>query len=159
MSLFRHKALVRGQELPEPLGAAAPVTLAFEYITKASEPLATGSIIEIGGIPANCVVSDAFIAFEDIDGGTAASVDIGLLSGTYGRVDDTRTEGTQFAAANTTAPRSGGLVPVTAAVLLLEPSTSDRGIGIKFVAGPGTQVNGAKIRALITCVNVGTTIN
>lgn len=159
MPIYRHKALVRGQELPEPLGGVSPVTLAFEYITKASEPLTTGNLIEIAGIPANCVVADAFFVFEDIDGATAASVDIGLLSGNYGRLDDTRTVGTQFAAANTAAPRSGGLITVTAAALLLEPSSADRGIGIRFVAGPGTQVNGAKIRAFITCVNVGTTIN
>jgi hypothetical protein len=156
--MYRHNGLVAGRELMEPLEAACAVTLAFEYITKASEPLALNSVIEIGGIPPNCVVSDAFIVFEDLDSGAAASVDIGVLSGTYGRNDDTRTVGQQFAAANTAAPRSGGLITATAAALLLDPATQDRGVGIKFVAAPATQVNGAKIRAFITCVQTGAKI-
>ena len=158
MPIYRHKGLKANRNLMEPLEAACPVSLAFEYITSASEPLATGTLIEIGGIPPYCVVTDAFFVMEDLDAGAAASIEIGVLSGNYGKVDDTRTVGTQFATANTTAPRSGGLITATAAALLLEPAETERGIGIKFVAGPATQVNGAKIRAFITCAQVGTSI-
>jgi hypothetical protein len=96
----------------------------------------TGRIIEMGPLPAGCVVVDMILDADDLDtdGSPAVTIDVGLMSGSFGDPDPdgARTLGTEFFAASTVG-QAGGLVrPTAKGAVRTTKSDVDRGIGIKI---------------------------
>lgn len=150
--MLQAKQVASKLPLPEPISAVHPVVVIGEFLTPAALPVNT--VIEMAGIPADTVPVDYVFVCEDSDSGGSPTLalDIGLLSGLYGKNDDTRTIGQQFAAGSTIA-RTGGVVQNTvAAGLLLAPNSADRGVGIKIATAAQTLVVGAKWRLYVTCM-------
>lgn len=124
----------------------APITIVGDYVTVAG--LAATDIIEMCILPAGYVPLDATLSVEDIDsnGVPTITLDVGLVSGVAGAVDNARTSSNE-AIAGSTVGQTGGLARMAKAdFTLLAPSTVDRGVGVKLVAGAATLVVGAKMR-------------
>jgi len=140
MANFQSKQVTARLPALSPTEASCPVAIVAEYVTKTGD--AIGDIVEMGALPANTVVVDLIINNGAL--GASATLDAGILSGSYG---DTgiRTMGNEFIAAGAAA---------TAGVLRLNKNTgglatdaSDRSWGIKFLgANPAA---GQTIRATL----------
>lgn len=131
-----------------PLDGASVVPLVFEHTIVAGE-FAQGDIVEMGALPAGCVLAGpAVLVAEDCDGGTTLTLDVGIMSGDYLSNDSSRTCGAELFAASAVGQAGGVEVSAVAAGLLLAPSAADRSIGLKVSAAAATLVAGKKIRLL-----------
>lgn len=150
--MLQAKNVAARTPLPEPTGGVSPIVVVGEYITGATLPV--NSVIEMGGIPADTVPVDVIIVGQDCDsnGTPLISFDAGVLSGLYGKNDDARTIGAEFASGSNILRTGGVLQNAVATGLLLAPSNVDRGFGIKITAAAATLVVGAKIRMAVTCM-------
>lgn len=115
---------------------------------RATIDLATGdltlnNIIEMGPLPAGCVLVDAILDSDDLDTGSAAiTLDVGIMSGDFGVVDAGRTCGAEIFAASTAAQAGGVARPTLATAFRIARSDTDRGIGIKVKVIPATAAAG-----------------
>lgn len=125
----------------------------FEYTLPSGVTPAIGDIIEIGVLPANNQMCDAWLIPDDWDtnGTPTMAVDVGVMSGTVGALlnDDgsARTCGNEYFAASNAA-QSGTPAQMTAKTgFLVAPSDRDRSIGVKFTAAAATlAAAGVKMR-------------
>ena len=87
-----------------------------------------GDVIELGILPAYCVVVDATLVTDGL-GGTATTASVGVMSGTPGENDDTRTVGNElFDSANVVA---SGLVRMSKTDMpLADTSETDTPVGM-----------------------------
>jgi hypothetical protein len=107
-----------------------------------------GDTVEIGAIPHGCWVIDATV-FQDAVG-AGCTLDVGAVSGQYGKLDQTRTVGNEIYAALAVATAGKSAQP-SKNLLAIAPSDSARGVGIRFLAGtPGV---GKAITVALTCVS------
>lgn len=150
--MLQAKQVATRDPLPEATGGVEPVVVMGEYIVTSAFVL--NAVVEMLGIPADTVPVDYILVAEDCDsnGTPLITVDVGLLSGLYGKNDDTRTVGAQFLSASTLLRTGGVSQNALAAGLLLAPSSVDRGVGLKVTAAAATLVVGAKIRMYMTCM-------
>lgn len=110
-------------------------------LTTAQETL--GQIIEMGPLPAGCDLVDAILDADDLDSGVAAiTLDVGVMSGTAGVSDGARTCGAEVFSASTVAQAGGVVRPTLASAFRIARSDTDRGIGVKLAAAPGTAAAG-----------------
>ena len=96
------------------LDAASLIAVTAEYVTKTGDVI--NDIVEMGAIPAGCVVVDLIVDNGAL--GASATLDAGILSGNYGDSVDGRTMGNEFfaaAAAATTGPAAGATLGSTIA--------------------------------------------
>jgi hypothetical protein len=105
--------------------------------------LTLNQIIEMAALPADNTLIDVILDTTDLDTGTAAiTLDVGIMSGTYGVSDGTRTCGAEIFSAVTTAQAGGVARPTLASAFGIARSHEDRGIGIKIKAAPDTAAAG-----------------
>lgn len=137
--------------LPEPTAGVHPVVCIGEYIVGATLPV--NSVIEMTGIPAGTVPVDFKVVTDDLDsnGTPTIAFSAGVLSGLFGKNDDARTIGTEFASGATTMQSGGVYTSALKAGLSLAPSTGIRGVGIKITTAAATLVAGSKVRVYMTC--------
>lgn len=143
-------------------GANDLVPLFGDFVVPAT--LAALDVIEFTGIPAGYVPVDFILALEAI--GATATLDIGILNGNYGallQIDGVtaRTCGNEGAAA--AAGAAAGILRCVKKDLALvaptlgdqsttpNPTSGDRGFGVKILAGFAGVVTGAKMRMTLLC--------
>lgn len=118
-----------------------------------SSTVETSDIIEIGELPPFARVCDAMIFTEGTFTGITA--DVGLMSGTYGDAQSTRTADNKLFAAADLAAGGTAVVRLSKKDMLLEPTVeASRGIGIVLsgqVAGASTK----KIHLLLSYYQTG----
>lgn len=123
------------------LSAAALVPVTAEYTTKTGDVI--NDIVEMGAIPAGCVVVDLVIDNGAL--GASATLDAGVLSGTYGDAVAGRTMGNEFIAAGAAA--TAGVLRRNKNINALAVDATDKSWGIKFLgANPAA---GQVIRATL----------
>jgi hypothetical protein len=105
-------------------------------------------ITELCAIPHGCYVTDIDVFQDGL--GASCTVDIGILSGVYGKFDDTRTMGNEFYAALAVATAGTGAA-ATKNLLAVAPSESAKGVGIKFLGANPTAAK--KISVALTVVS------
>jgi hypothetical protein len=128
------------------------VTQVTDYIVEAG--LAVNDVIEMGGLPGYALPVDVKVYAEDADsnGTPTIALDGGLISGTYGKVDNARTCGNEFFAASNVA-QAGGLAAVAKKdAALLSVDNVERGYGLKVATGAATLTVGARIVMVLTYV-------
>lgn len=124
-----------------PLSAAALVPVTAEYVTKTSDVI--NDIVEMGAIPSGCVVVDLIIDNGAL--GASATLDAGVLSGSYGDAVAGRTMGNEFLAAGAAA--TAGVLRRNKNINALAVDVADKSWGIKFLgANPAA---GQVIRATL----------
>lgn len=143
MSLLQTEHATGQITAPSPCGAGE-MTSYRASIALTTGQLVLNQIIEMGPLPAGCILVDAILDSDELDSSTGLTVDVGLMSGSFGDPDPTnaRTCDATIISATTT-PRAGGVVRPTLASAFREPkSDSDVGVGIKIHAAPTTAVAG-----------------
>lgn len=125
---------------------AQPTTVLVHYTVPAG--VLVNDITEACAIPHGCYVTDATV-FQDAVG-AGCTLDVGVLSGKYGKADDTRTMGNEIFAALAVATAGASAKP-TKNLMAISPAESAVGVGIKFLgAAPAA---GKKITLALTCVS------
>lgn len=124
-----------------------PIVIVGDYVTVAS--IIINDVIEMGILPAGYVPVDAILVCEDLDTSTGLTLDLGLISGTAGAVDSTRTCGNEALAASTIGQTGGIVTPAKAAWGFVAPTDADRGFGLKIAAAATTPIVGAKVRLTV----------
>lgn len=128
-----------------------PVAISGNFVVPAG--LALNDVIELAPLPAGYVPLDVTLDSEDADsnGAPAMVLDVGLLSGDFGVVDNTRTCGANFIAASTVA-QAGGIARMAAiGSTRIAPTTNDRGVGVLVKAAAATLTVGAKMTLTLWC--------
>lgn len=127
-----------------------PILIVGDYIVAAG--LAINDVVEMSILPAGYVPTAVKLATEDLDSNVTPTVtlDVGVVSGTPGALDNARTCGNEAIAASAVGQTGGVAVDNKADFSLLAPSTVDRSIGVKLAAGAATLVVGARIRMTVT---------
>ncbi len=157
MALRKSAQVLQRAPAQSPLEAAGTYALVAEYSVESV--LAVGDIIEMGALPANCILTaPPVLVVDDVDTGTTLALDCGLMSGTYLSAlnDDNataRTCGAEFFAGSTIGQTGGMITSTVAAGMKLTPSNVDRSVGIKVATGAAGNVVGAKIRLSLTFTN------
>lgn len=126
------------------------VTLVGDFTVPAG--LVINDVVEMVILPGGYVPVDATAYLEDTDsnGAPAMTLDLGIISGTAGALDNTRTCGSEAFAASTTAQTGGVARPTKKDWGLIAPTSADRGLGFKVVAAAATLTAGAKWRLNVT---------
>jgi hypothetical protein len=126
------------------------VTQVTDYVVEAG--LALNDVIEMGCLPGYCLPVDVKVFAEDADsnGTPTITLDAGIITGTYGKVDNTRTCGNEFFAASNVA-QAGGLAPIAKKdAALIAVDNVEKGYGLKVAAGAATLTVGARIVMVVT---------
>ena len=127
---------------PTPCGAGE-VTSYRAQIALATGDETLNQIIEMGPLPAGCVLVDAILDSDDLDTGSAAiTLDVGIMNGDAGAPLDAdgnaRTCGIEIFSASTVAQAGGVARPTLATAFRIARSEVDRGICVKLHAAPAT---------------------
>lgn len=141
MALKQSKQIVAGYQCPTPDDSSDTVAITGEYITVATD--AIGDIVEMGGVPDGCIVTDVVVDNGAL--GASSTLDCGILSGEYAKKDNARTMGNEFFAAS--ASVTAGVIRRSKNVNAVVTSLSVQGWGIKFLGA--VPAAGQTIRATI----------
>lgn len=141
MALKQSKQVVAGYQVPTPDNAISVIAITGEYTTVAGDVI--GDIVELGGIPDNCIVIDIIVGNGAL--GASSTLDGGILSGDYGAKVNARTMGNEFFAAAASA--TAGVIRRNKNVNAVLTSGVVQGWGVKFLgANPAA---GQTIRATL----------
>ena len=126
--------------------ASQPTVVLVDYVIPTG--VLVNDITELGAIPHGCRVLEANVYTDGL--GASCTVDVGTLSGVYGKNDAARTIGNEFyagvaVATATTAPRA------TKNPLAFVPVESATGFGVKFLGAAPTA--GQKLWVAVTCMS------
>lgn len=113
----------------------------------------TGDIIDIGVLPGYHTVTGIHLIVDDLDSGTAILLDVGIMSGTPGSTDTSRTCGAEFFSGANTAQAGGLAATSLVTAYKVKPVETDRSIGVKIATQSGTAVAG-RIRLQVTMAAV-----
>lgn len=102
----------------------------------------TGTIIDLGILPAGHTVSDVILIPDDLDTATGMTLDVGIMSGTPGDIVSVRTCDAVIFAASTAAQTAAVARPTLATAFKILPTSVDRSIGVKIAAQATTAVAG-----------------
>jgi len=141
-TLFQSKAAKGVTAIPYPGTAGGVVALRTSFTFPST--IGAGDIVEMGVIPAGCRLIDAILDADDLDTGgePAITLDVGIMSGSFGVSDNTRTCGSEIFAASTVG-QAGGLVrPTAKGAARIAVSGSERAVGIKVAAAAATAAEG-----------------
>lgn len=131
------------------------------FIDLTAAQLVANNIFDVGILPAFHTVVDAVLITDDLDsnGTPLVSLDVGLLTGTPGdNVSSTRVCGAEFFSADTTA-RTGGVSRMSlASGFRVQPTGTDRSIGLKVNAAPATAAAAGRVRLLVSMAPMDPTI-
>jgi hypothetical protein len=151
MPTLRQSTQIANNQPPISADGYEPIVLVGDYTVEAA--LAANDVVEMVIIPAGYVPVNSHLACEDTDsnGTPTITLDEGLISGTAGAKDNSRTCGNEAFAASTVAQAGGVAAPTKKDFFLIAPTTADRGYGVKVAAGAATLTVGAKWRLNVTC--------
>lgn len=155
MALKQATQVVNKLPVPSANAATDLIPIVGDFTVPAG--LALNDVVELCAIPAYYVPVDFILALEDTDsnGAPAMTLDVGILSGTYGDASaatgQARTCGNEGIAASTTAQTGGIVRPTKKDLSLVAPTTADRGFGVKVAAAAATLTAGAKWRMTLLC--------
>ena len=121
---------------------AGDVVINNYFIDVTAAQLLLNNVFEIGPIPAGHTVVDATLIPDDLDSGTAITLDVGIMSGTPGDVVSVRTTGAELFAASTAAQTGIAAHPTLASAFTILAKEIDRSIGVKVATAPTTAVAG-----------------
>ena len=120
-----------------------PTVVLADYTIPAG--VLVNDITEMCAIPHGCYVIDAAVMQDGL--GASCTVDVGLLSGVYGKNDDTRTMGNEIYAALAVATAGTSARP-TKNLQAIAAAESAVGVGVKFLGAAPTA--GKKLRLVLT---------
>jgi hypothetical protein len=147
-TLRQSKQIVAGYPVPSAVDAVNGMVAVSEFLVPSG--MVINDVIEMGAIPEGMIVTDAWVACEDLDsGGPTITLSAGIISGVYGVVDNARTCGAEFFAASTVGQAGGVARANVAAGFLLTPNLDLVPYGLKVAAAATTPVVGAKIRMFV----------
>lgn len=125
---------------------AQPTVVLVNYTIPAG--VLVNDITEACAVPHGCYVTDATV-FQDALG-AGCTLDVGILSGVYGKLDAARTMGNEIYAALAVAAAGSSAKP-TKNLMAIAPAESAQGVGIKFLGAVPTA--GKKLTLALTCVS------
>lgn len=153
MALKQSKQILAGVSVPSPLDSTQTIAITADYVTPTGG-LAAGDIVELFAIPENCIPVDMIVSTGIL--GASVTLEAGIVSGTYGKADNARTQASaEFIAA--TAAATAVLLRMGKSTTAILPTDSPRGVGVK-VAGATTSA-GIAIRATLFVVPAPIGIN
>lgn len=145
MATKQSKQVQSGYPLPTALDAVGTLTIVAEYVVPAAGA-AVGDVIEMGGLPKDVIPLDMTV--HNSAGAASSTVAFGLLTGTYGSLDGSRTCGAEFIAAY--GVTAAGINRMGKAVTTYSKTDDTTGWGF-VVAGAALQA-GQIIRAALFCI-------
>lgn len=125
---------------------AQPTVVLIHYTVPTG--VVVNDITEMGALPHGCYVTDAKVYQDGV--GASCTLDVGLVSGVYGKLDQARTMGNEIFAALAVATAGTSASP-TKNLMAIDPAESAQGVGIKFLGANPTA--GKKITLALTCVS------
>jgi hypothetical protein len=125
---------------------AQPTVVLVNYTIPAG--VVVNDITEACAIPHGCYVTDATVFQDGL--GAGCTVDVGVLTGVYGKNDAARTMGNEIHAALAVATAGASAKP-TKNLMAIAPAESAQGVGIKFLGANPTA--GKKLTLALTCVS------
>lgn len=132
--------------VPDCAGDVVVNDFTFDLAKFGSPTLAVGDLIDLGILGAFSTVSDAILIADDLDTGTPAiAFDVGIMSGTPGVDDNTRTVGAELFSGSTLAQAGGVARPTLATAFQIAKTDNHRSIGLKVTAAAATQTTTGKI--------------
>ena len=148
MATLQSTQVARKDVVPSADSATEVIAIIGDYVVPATA--AEDDIIEMCALPAGYVVVDLILDSPIIDEHETPTVtiDVGILSGTYGSTA-VRTIGAQFIAASTVGGTGGVARMSVAGAGRIAPTTADRGIGITFSAAFATLDAGGTVRLTV----------
>ncbi len=151
-TLIQSEYALGAQIAPTP--SAANVCAYRASVTLAADQVAADTIIEMGCLPTGCQLLDAIVDTDQLDSGDSPTItfNVGVMSGTFGDDDTSRTCDDSIIDGATTA-QAGGVVRPTLTSAFREtfedPYGNDIstpvepvGIGIEIETGPATAKGG-----------------
>lgn len=126
--------------------ASQPTVVLVDYVIPTG--VAVNDITELGAIPHGCRVIGTTVFSDGL--GTSCTVDVGTLSGVYGKNDSARTIGNEFYAAIAVAT-AGLAAQATKNPGAFTPAESATGFGVKFLGADPTA--GKKLTVALTCMS------
>ena len=143
----------KGVEIALTPDGADDVTSYRAEIVLVAGDLTLNNIIEMGPLPAGCVLVDAILDSDDLDTGSAAiKLDVGVMSGDAGALLDAagsaRTCGAEIFSASTVAQAGGVARPTLASAFRIDRSDVDRGSCVKVSTIPATAAVGTLVLTL-----------
>lgn len=105
---------------------------------------AANDIFEILSLPPGCRPVDIKIDSDDLDtdASPTVTIDVGIMSGTFGDNDATRTVAAEFFSGSTVAQAGGVASPTLKGAYRVASSSSERAIGAKINAAGTTKAAG-----------------
>jgi hypothetical protein len=149
MPTLRQATQVANKFPPMSAAGTEDVTLVGDYTVEAG--LVINDVVEMVILPAGYVPSDAAAYLEDTDsnGAPTITLDLGIITGVAGAVDNTRTCGNEGFLADVTAKTGGVARAAKKDWGLIAPANTDRGLGFKVSAAAATLTVGAKWRLCV----------
>jgi hypothetical protein len=123
-----------------------PTVVLMQYTVPAGTVV--NDTVEIGAIPHGCFVTNAAVYQDAV--GAGCTLDVGVMSGRYGQLDQARTMGNEVYAALAIA-NGGTSAQATKNLMAIAPAESARGVGLKFLGAAPTA--GKLITVALTCVS------
>lgn len=147
-AVLQSKQIVANQPAVTGGGAHDLVALVGDYTLSAA--LVVNDLIEFVELPPGYVPVDVILDCPDLDTGTAAVVQVGLMAGDVGDTTlASRTTGAEFIAASTVGQAGGIARMAVTAGSRVAPSTSRRSIGLKVATAPTTSATSGTIRLTV----------
>jgi hypothetical protein len=129
------------RQMPQPMGSEV-VNVRMEFALSAA--LGANDVVEFGFLPQDCVPVDFEIDSDDLDSGTTATVDFGLLTAAGTAVSDAAADGGAkwLTADDALQTASFTRAASQAHKRVVASSTTARKIGMVLAAGPTTAATG-----------------
>lgn len=114
------------------------------FVDVTAAQIVAGDIVDIGPLPAGHTVVGAILAPDDLDtnGTPTIALDVGLMSGTPGSTDTSRTCGAEIFSASQAARTGTTDRPTLTSAFRIQSVEYDRSIGVKFNTAAATAAAG-----------------
>ena len=149
MAYKASRQIAAGVSTIHPSQGNALVPVIAEYVFTA--PLLVNDVIEMLGVSSQMILVDAAVICDDLDTGAGIVLDVGVLSGSYGKPlnDDNVTQRTcgNEILAGTTIGQTGGVAPMNkATAAFITPTPVPFSLGFKIVAIPAGFIANTRLR-------------
>lgn len=124
--------------IPYPGGAGRSTVQRYTINVPAGAAL--GDIFEMAPIPPGCRVTDMVLDCDDIDSGGSPAVllDVGIMSGEWGKNDGARTCGAEFISGSNVGQAGGTARPTLRTAFRTGVADTARSIGVKIATAAAT---------------------
>lgn len=143
MAIIQSSAAKGIDPIPYPGSAGEVVAKRFSIAVTAAQ-LALNNIFELAPLLAGLVPVDFILDADDLDtgGSPAILLDVGIMSGTLGDPNQSRTCDDIIFDGSTVAQAGGTVRPTLKTAQRVGQSTTDRSIGVKVATAPATAADG-----------------